>query len=338
MSESRRELPPELEGLDEWGQAYREQVQAEPEAARAARRARLLAALPAPQAQAEPVLQAAGPHPTPRGHGRSLLPLALGAGLLIGVLWALAPWRAGEPAADWRFAEQKAPATRPAPASAVQIAQANVEPLPSAAPAQAEHADAVRSRGEPVAGPTHPARSAKAQPEAFPAKPPIVAAAPAPVVEERPAIVAAAPPSVMAPPAPAAPVAQAGSATDQVAERVAAAEPLAKKAEAARSAEARDHSVPAMASTMPAPPAARGDLAAGLARPPLDQPDAQGRTALMRAALLGHVDAVEALLRQGANPRLRDREGLDAAALAERAGHKALAVSLRAAAASAPQP
>ncbi|MBH9579050.1 ankyrin repeat domain-containing protein [Inhella proteolytica] len=333
MSDPRRELPPELEGLDEWGQAYREQVQAEPEAARAARRARLLAALPAPQAQAEPVLQAAGPHPAPRGHGRSLLPLALGAGLLIGVLWVLAPWRAGAPAADWRLAEQKAPANRPEPASAVEIAQANVEPLPSAAPA--ERADAVRSGAEPAAGPTPPARSAEAQPEAFPAKPPVVAAVPAPVVEERPVVVAAAPPAVMAPPAPAAPAAQAGPAADQVAERVALAEPMAKKAEA------RDRQAPSIASTMPAPPpAARGDLglAAGLASQPLDRPDAQGRTALMRAALLGHVDAVEALLRQGANPRLRDREGLDAAALAERAGHKALAVSLRAAVASAPQP
>lgn len=326
MSEPRQPLPPELEGLEEWSQAYREQVQAEPEAARAARRARLLAALPAPQAQAEPVLQAAGPHPSPRGQGRSLLPLALGAGLLIGVLLALAPWRAGEStgSVDWRQAQQQAPAARSETASAVQIAQAKVEPAPVLADA---------SRAEPAVRTPQPSRSRQAVPEAFPAKP----AAPAPMVEERPVIVATAPP---APPAPAAPAAQAGPAADQVAERVAAAEPLAKKAEAARSAEARDRQAPPMASTMPAPPAARGDLGltAGLAGQSLDQPDAQGRTALMRAALLGHVDAVEALLRQGANPRLRDREGLDAAALAERADHKALAVSLRAAAASAPQP
>jgi len=318
MSEPRHPLPPELEGLEEFRQAYQDQLAA-PDAQRAARRARLLAALPAAQTQAEPVLQTAGPAAPKSTQGRSLLPWALGAGLLIGVLGALLPWRGGSEQPDWRLAQQApAPVAQPEATSApaVQIAQAPTEPVPAAAaPVLADQAAAPRARSAP---------------KAVPAKP-TVAAAPAidTPAEPRPEIVAMAPP---APTAPAAPAAQAGPAAEQ-AERVAMAEPMAKKAEAlARSTEARDRQAPSGVSTAPA--AARS----GLAAQPLDAPDAQGSTALMRAALLGQVDAVEALLRQGANPRLRDREGLDAAALAERAGHKALAAHLRAAAASAPQP
>ncbi len=335
MSEPRHPLPPELEGLEEFRQAYQDQVAA-PDAQRAARRARLLAALPQAQAQAEPVLQTAGPAAPKSTQGRSLLPWALGAGLLIGVLGALLPWRGGSVQPDWRLAQQApAPVAQPeaasvAPAaSAVQMAQAPAEPVPAAAaPVLADQAAPPRARSAP-----------QALPATAPAKP-AVAAAPAiePPVEARPANVAMASSS---PAAPAAPAAQAGPAAEQAAERVAMAEPMAKKAEAqAHSVEARDRQAPSMVSMTPAPPVARSglDLASGLAGQPLDAPDAQGRTALMRAALLGQVEAVEALLRQGANPRLRDREGLDAAALAERAGHKALAAQLRAAAASAPQP
>ncbi|PSC04415.1 hypothetical protein SLNSH_14420 [Alsobacter soli] len=50
---------------------------------------------------------------------------------------------------------------------------------------------------------------------------------------------------------------------------------------------------------------------------PLDEADDRGRTALMSAAELGHAEIVRVLLKAGANPALRDKEGKTAADLAD---------------------
>lgn len=51
-----------------------------------------------------------------------------------------------------------------------------------------------------------------------------------------------------------------------------------------------------------------------------DACDARGRTALMLAAEAGHTDVCRVLLKSGADPHLRDQEGLDATALAKACG------------------
>jgi RNA polymerase primary sigma factor len=54
---------------------------------------------------------------------------------------------------------------------------------------------------------------------------------------------------------------------------------------------------------------------------PLDGRDAQGRTPLMLAAMRGHVDVCRLLLQAGADAKLRDLNGMDAAGLARAKGH-----------------
>ena len=64
---------------------------------------------------------------------------------------------------------------------------------------------------------------------------------------------------------------------------------------------------------------------------PVDARDAEGKTALMLAAMNGHTATVQRLLALRANPALVDREGLTAAQLAAQRGHTRLAELLEAA-------
>ena len=76
----------------------------------------------------------------------------------------------------------------------------------------------------------------------------------------------------------------------------------------------------------------RSESRAALAREiDVNSADAQGRTALMRAALLGDAAQVRRLLEAGADPLRRDHEGRSAADLAREAGHIALLPLLEAA-------
>jgi uncharacterized protein len=64
----------------------------------------------------------------------------------------------------------------------------------------------------------------------------------------------------------------------------------------------------------------------------IDAPSPNRSTALMMAARYGSIDAATLLLARGANPRLRNDQGLAAADFARRAGRDALAATLEQAA------
>jgi ankyrin repeat protein len=74
----------------------------------------------------------------------------------------------------------------------------------------------------------------------------------------------------------------------------------------------------------------RALLEAGAARRPEGDP-AGPPTALMQAAAAGQAEAVSLLLRHGADPALRDRDGRTAADHAQEGGHDDLAARLAAA-------
>lgn len=61
----------------------------------------------------------------------------------------------------------------------------------------------------------------------------------------------------------------------------------------------------------------------------VDAMDGLHRTVLHRAAGFGHLESVRLLLALGADPALRDKDGLTAASRAERAGHVAIVVLLQ---------
>jgi ankyrin repeat protein len=64
---------------------------------------------------------------------------------------------------------------------------------------------------------------------------------------------------------------------------------------------------------------------------PVDARDNESRTALMLAAMHGQTTTAQKLLALGANPRLVDREGMNAAQWAAHRGHARLAELLEAA-------
>ena len=88
-------------------------------------------------------------------------------------------------------------------------------------------------------------------------------------------------------------------------------------------------------SAAPARALARSELRGALSREvDVNAVDAQGRTALMRAALQGDAARVRRLLEAGADPQRRDLEGRSAADLARLAGHESLLPLLEAASAA----
>jgi hypothetical protein len=97
--------------------------------------------------------------------------------------------------------------------------------------------------------------------------------------------------------------------------------------------QAQDRSAAALPERAPAATSqARSESRAALAREiDVNAADAQGRTALMRAALQGDAAQVQRLLDAGADPLRRDREGRSAGDLAREAGHLALLPLLEAA-------
>lgn len=300
------DLPDGLDDLDSLAMAYRAELQAEPDAARAARRARVLAAVAAePAAVMEPApVPTTGPGLDPP---RSIRPagwVLLGMLLAALAVWQLRPQGAGSEQPDWRVASNQ---------SAVPPAAPVEPPRDPAKPPEARSAQAAKS----VAAPPAPRAEA-----------PRVATAP-PVPQP---MAAAAPPVVMAEARPSADRAPAGLATVP-AEPAAQGEQLAaRKAEALGQARAADRSAPERGALL-REAAQVGDsqavkrlLAQGAA---VDAADAQGRTALMLAAARGDTLLVDWLLAQGAAAQLRDREGLTAADHADRAEAKALAARLR---------
>jgi ankyrin repeat protein len=60
----------------------------------------------------------------------------------------------------------------------------------------------------------------------------------------------------------------------------------------------------------------------------VDAPALNGNTALLMAAREGHEDSALFLLAQGADPQLKNGEGLTAAQIAQRADHGAIAAAL----------
>ncbi|WP_439520108.1 hypothetical protein [Hydrogenophaga sp.] len=97
----------------------------------------------------------------------------------------------------------------------------------------------------------------------------------------------------------------------------------------------QDHNADAMAERAPLPRAqARSEAQGTLAREvDVNAIDAQGRTALMRAALRGDAARVRRLLEAGADPARRDAAGRNAAELAREAGHAEVQAILEAASA-----
>ncbi len=183
-----------------------------------------------------------------------------------------------------------------------------------------EERDAVRAPAAPRA--TAPA----AEPSSTPSVPP----APAPSAPP----VSATPPPRPAPPVaakPAAPPPPPPEARARSAESVAPAPAPAPARAQDGAADAMSESAPAARSQ--ARPEAQGALAREV---DVNAVDAQGRTALMRAALQGDTARVRRLLDAGADPGRRDREGRNAADLAREAGHAA-ALSLLEAASAAPR-
>jgi type IV secretory pathway VirB10-like protein len=146
--------------------------------------------------------------------------------------------------------------------------------------------------------------------------------------EERDAVRAPAAPQTTAP-APVAPPASAAKPPRP-------SPPVAAKPAAPPASEARTRSAEADA---PAQSQAQGAQAQGALAREIDVNaiDAQGRTALMRAALQGDTAGVRRLLEAGADPGQRDAQGRSAADLAREAGHDAVLLLLESATAAPPR-
>jgi len=323
--------------------AYREAL-LDDDAGRERRRARLMAALPRPEA--------AAPVPVARTElAWRWQPYALGllgAGLLVAAVLALKgrPAETG-PGMDPRMAANQAASTP------VVVAQAEpaAEPLPGPGPG--------------VERPRAAAKVAPAKPRSLPPAPTVLADASSPIlrseaempaapIAEPPRAEMAAPPAapVMAaaspPPAPvaaAAPpkaaVAVAPSQADALARievtgsRIAARERPASQAAAGLAAPLASESVQVVEAANPVLLAAMGQADVATARSALQagasvhQRDVQGRSLLMLAARSGSREMVDLLLAAGARKADRDPQGWTAADHALAQGHRELAAQLR---------
>lgn len=308
----------EHDSLDPREAAYRDAL-LQDEAGRQARHARLMAALPQPQA-AEPVPVA------PSMLASRWQPWALGllaSALLLAAVLVFRT-RTAEPPAR----AEPALVASPAASAATVVAQADTAP-----PATEPSRPAAR-RGPTGARAAAPRTDALADASLPPAaKPGVVAepaAAPSPPPAAAPVVTAAAPAAQMPD--------TAVSAASPRTEALARAE-LPVQAEIARSGSlantlaASSVRVPSPASAMLLDAASRGELdnarSALAAGASVHARDAQGRTALMLAARAGSSAVVDMLLAAGARKGDRDLGGLSAAAHAQAQGHADLAATLR---------
>lgn len=145
-----------------------------------------------------------------------------------------------------------------------------------------------------------------------------------------------APPAAARPVSPAAPEARTRSAepvTPSPPPAPAPASPALRAPGAPAPSAAQDDNADAMAEGAPLPRAQARSEAPGASAREVDVNaiDAQGRTALMRAALRGDAARVRRLLEAGADPARRDAAGRNAAELAREAGHAEVLAILEAA-------
>lgn len=314
MSEPR---PPEMhedEDLQALAASYRESAAAD-EGARAARRARLLAALPTPAAEVAPVADdQLALHPVPRWPwAMTLMGLLAVFAVLI---WTLRADRDSAPPVDWRVAQ-----------SGVRTVPVDI-PVDSASPAVAEAPRVELGVPEP----------ARAKRPPIPALPP-----PGPkfaeLKTEAPAVHAQAvppPPAEAIAPAADRPAAAAPMLSAPAAARVAAAPAPKAFAEAARADARAGLALGGLSAQKSTPPlwrlAQSGELDAAKALlaqgGDLEAVDAEGRTALMWAVKRRDHKFIEWLLELKPDLAKRDRHGLSAADYAVQAGDADLATRL----------
>jgi hypothetical protein len=292
------------------------------DAARAARRARVLAAVAAaPAIEAAPVAVRRAPGWRQGGWLAAACVAGLGLFVVAGIygpptsqpkitVTSLTP-PAPPPATSTAPTAQTAPvpaAAAPAPprtAPATRPAAPPSPPTPSAAPSDRPEAFGARRDSGPAAA------TAEEAPLAPPSPPP----PPAPVERPAPPPPAAAPPALMAAPSPRA----AGAAEMR-----------------GSSSDALEASGMARANALPPPDRGarlRAAAAAGRAADveallgqgaSVDAPDANGDTALMRSTFADHPAIAALLRRHGANPDRRNHAGDSARAMAARSGDAAL--------------
>jgi len=290
--------------------AYREALLAD-DAGRDPRRARLMAALPRPQAAATPVSR--------DELAWSWQPYALGAlatGLLVAAVLALRGGPQGlkpESGVEARRAAVQAAVPAQAGADATVVAQASPAAEPAAARPAPPHEAAKATRQRPPAAPSRPmvvadaglARQDRAR-----------EAAVASAVEAPPAVMAQAP--VMAPP-PAAPVMPAAKmAADRAV--AAAVSPAPAPAEALARAEAASNATVTVSGS-----AVRGAVASEVSQPVAPPALAAASADLLAAVRGGEVAAVRDALQAGASPHQRDAQGRTVLMLAARNGSREVA-------------
>jgi len=303
--------------------AYREALLAD-DAGRERRRARLMAALPRPQAVVAPVSKA-----ELAWRWRPYVLAALATGLLVAAVLALRGLPPGaKPEADPRLAAAPPAASTPSAADATVLAQASpaAEPAPAATARPQSVAKAVRQKPrtvvvQPVVVAESGLPERRGESEAVSA----TAVEPAKPAAEMPLPVAAAPAPIAAAPkmAAIAPAAEAWARSD-----VASGGATAQAGRLARSLAASEGADTGLLTAV-----SQGDLAAARAAlqagVPVHQRDAQGRTALMLAARNGSREVVDLLLAAGARKADRDAQGWTAADHAQAQGHGKLAERLR---------
>ena len=278
---------------DPLDRAYaRAEAMLDDETARAARRARVLGAV-ARDAQARPAA-VSGPDKRLSWQRGGWLAAASVAGLS-----ALVAVRLSLPADPPRSPQPAKPAVAAAPATGVTSPEATT-----------------RAR-DPASRPRRPIRDVPKQVETGPSRDAGAAAA--------------APPSVQAAAAPAPPPAPAAPASDDVSEVVVTSSRMASAPAAARAPSPAPAQMKASEPASPEPRAARLRAAAAAGRiveltdllargAPVDAPDEDGETALMKAVRANRPAAAALLRRHGADPELKNRAGASARDMAASVG------------------